>query len=98
RLKMPGGSSAEGILVSGFGFGPKSTGDIPTARAAADGSFPLSVAPDHGYGLYISDDQWASDGWSGLILADETATPAEVVLSVYPATPLEIKVTRGEQH
>ena len=97
RLKMPAGASAEGIVVSGFGFGPKSTGDVPTARAAADGSFTLSVAPDHGYGLYISDDEWASDGWSGLILADENAKAAEVVLNVYPATPLEVKVTRGEQ-
>src|SRR4029077_16661819 len=39
RLKMPEGVSAEGIVVSGFGFGPKNTGDVPAARAAADGSF-----------------------------------------------------------
>jgi hypothetical protein len=98
RLKMPAGVSAEGIVVSGFGFGPKNTGDRPATRAAADGSFVLSVAPDHGYALNISDTQWASNGWSGLILPDEQTKPSEIVMDVYPATPLEVKVTRGPDH
>jgi hypothetical protein len=98
RLRMPEGASAEGIVVSGFGFGPKLMGDVPAVRAAADGSFTLSVAPDHGYALNISDTQWASDGWSGLILPDEQTKPAEIVMDVYPTTPLEIKVTRGANH
>lgn len=98
RLKMPAGASAEGIVVSGFGYGPQHRGDIPTARAAADGSFTLSVAADHGYSLYINDIEWAGDGWTGLILADEDSKPAEIQLEVYRATPLEVRVTRGEGH
>ena len=84
--------------MSGFGFGPTNHGDIPTARAAADGTFTLLVAPDHGYGLNISDLQWASDGWSGLILPDEKTAPAEISMDVYRATPLEVRsdtVVRG---
>ena len=36
KLNMPGGTSAEGIMVSGFGFGPGGTGQVPVARAASD--------------------------------------------------------------
>jgi beta-lactamase regulating signal transducer with metallopeptidase domain len=98
RLKMPDGASAEGILVTGFGFGAQQYGDVPAARALADGSFDLTVASGYGYGLNIGDVEWASDGWNGLILRDDAATPARITLDVYPATPLNIRVTQGPQH
>ena len=102
RLRMPVGVGAEGILVSGPGFppdsGPRFQTDDVKARAAADGSFTLLVVPDHGYALHIADSEWASDGWSGLILAAEYAKPAEIVMDVYAATPLQVRVTRGEDH
>ena len=98
QLKMPSGESAEGILVSGFGFGHTHQGDIPRARAAADGTFTLRIASDHGYVVDIGDTQWASDGWTGMIMADDTAPPAAITLDVYAATPLKVQVSRGPQH
>ena len=98
RLAMPEGSSAEGILVTGFGFGPKNTGDNPYARAKRDGTFTLRVASEHGYILGISDSRWAADPWSGLILHKDSAKPAEITMQVYPATPVEVRVTRGARH
>ena len=97
RLVMPTGASPEGLLITGFGFGPTNHGDIPYARARADGSFLLYVPSDHGYGLGIEDLQWASDTWSGMILATETSKPAEITMSVQRATPLTVRVTRGQQ-
>ena len=98
RLQMPAGQSAEGILVNSFGFGPKQRGDIPTARAAADGSFSFLATWDHGYALQIADSQWASDGWTGLILAEENSMPADISMEVYPAIPVEVHVARGPEH
>lgn len=96
RLKMPAGASAEGILVSGTGFGPRNRGDCPVARAEADGSFYLPIATDYGYSIRVVDSQWASDGWTGLVLTDETARPAAIELEMYPATPCKIKVNFGD--
>ena len=98
QLQMPTGQNAEGILIHSFGFGTKGRGDIPTARAAADGSFSFMATTDHGYALQIADSQWASDGWTGLILADETSAPAEISMKVYPAIPVEVHVARGPEH
>ena len=95
---MPAGESAEGILVHSFGFGPKGRGDIPAARAAADGSFSFLATSDHGYALQIADSQWASDGWTGLILAEENSVPADISMAVYPAIPVEVHVARGPEH
>jgi hypothetical protein len=92
---MPEGKSAQGILVTGFGFGPKNNGDIPSARAHKDGTFQLRVPSDHGYALGIEDLEWASDPWTGLILASDSARPAEIAIKVYRATPLTVRVTRG---
>src|SRR5205823_2696407 len=97
QLVMPQGVSGEGILVTGFGFGPTNRGDIPTARANRDGSFTLRVASDHGYVLGIADNVWASDVWTGMILPNDKAEPAGITLTVYPATPLTIRVTHGPQ-
>ena len=62
-----------------------------------DGSFTLLVAPDHGYALQVADNQWASDGWNGLILAEEKDQPAEISMQVYPAIPIEVRVDRGPE-
>lgn len=98
RLVMPRDVSAEGLLITGFGFGPHSTGDLPRTRANRDGSFTLRVASDHGYALSVADREWASDVWTGMILLHDQAEPARITLEVYPATPLTVRVTRGPQH
>ncbi len=98
HLIMPAGASPEGLLITGFGFGPKNRGDIPYARARADGSFRLRVPSEHGYVLGVVDLQWATDVWSGLILGKEAGKPAEIRMSVYRATPVTVRVTRGERH
>ena len=95
RLIMPEGADAEGILITGFGFGPKNVGDIPYARARKDGTFTFRVPSEHGYVLGITDLKWASDPWSGTILDNDTAKPAEIIMNVYPAMPLVVRVTRG---
>jgi hypothetical protein len=95
RLVMPTGASPEGILITGFGFGPGNEGDIPYARARADGSFTLRVPSYHAYILGIVDEEWASDTWSGLIVGKDTSKPADLTISVYRATPVTVRVTRG---
>src|SRR5262249_48476237 len=84
-------------LITGFGFGPGNQGDIPYARARADGSFTLRVPSYHGYILGIVDLEWASKTWTGLILGKDTSKPADLTISVYRATPLTVRVTRGKQ-
>jgi RNA polymerase sigma factor (sigma-70 family) len=98
RLVMPAGARPEGILISGSGFGPANHGAAPCARARADGSFTLRVPSGHAFVLGITDSEWASDLWSGAILATDTAKPAEVVIEAYPATPLSVRVSRGARH
>ena len=95
RLIMPEGADAQGILVTGFGFGPANIGDIPYARARRDGTFTLRVPSEHAFVLGIDDLKWASDPWSGMILGKDSAKPAEITMKVYPATPLTVRVTRG---
>lgn|GEM_PF-3564385 len=98
HLVMPEGADAEGILVTGFGFGPDDNGDNPYSRARRDGTFTLRVASEHAYVLGITDLKWASNSWSGVILGRDTWKPAEITLNVYPATPLTVRVTRGPNH
>lgn len=97
KLVMPQGASAEGILISGYGFGPKSNGDIPYARARRDGSFTLRVPSSHAYVLGISDTDWAGPLWSGMILKTDDAEPAEVKIETEAATPATVRVTRGPE-
>lgn len=98
RLVMPEGADAEGILITGFGFGPGNNGDIPYARSRRDGSFRLHVPSEHGFVLGVVDLKWACDPWMGQILPGGSTKPAEIVMKVYPATPLTVRVTRGERH
>ena len=95
RLVMPAGARAQGILIKGFGGGLTSNGHFTYARARRDGTFDIGVCSDHGYVLAIDDLEWAGDPWSGLILVQDTARPAEITMSVYPATPLTVRVARG---
>jgi hypothetical protein len=97
RLVMPQGANPEGILITGHGFGPGNSGDIPYARARADGSFTLRVPSYHAYILGIVDLEWASNTWSGLILGKDTSKPADLTISVYRAAPLTVRVTRGAE-
>jgi hypothetical protein len=95
RLMMPDGADAQGILVTGYGFGPGNNGDIPDARARRDGTFTLRVPSEHAYVLGIEDLEWACDPWSGLIIRKDSDKPAEIMMNVYHATPLTVRVTRG---
>jgi hypothetical protein len=97
RLIMPEAVDADGILVTGFGFGPAHRGDIPYARARRDGTFTLLVPSEHAYVLGITDLNWASDPWSGVILGKDSANAAEITMKVYPASPLVVRVTRGPE-
>ena len=98
RLELPEGADAEGLLVTGFGFGPGNFGDSPHTRTRPDGGFTLRVPSDHAYVLGIADLEWASDPWSGVILGKDNWEPAEMALDLYPATPLIVRVTRGPMH
>ena len=92
---MPPGASAEGLLISGFGFGPGRQGDIPYARARRDGSFTLRVPSGHAFVVGIADREWAGDLWSGTILENDAAKAATIAIKAYPATPVTVRVTRG---
>jgi hypothetical protein len=94
QLFLPA-ASAEGILITGFGFGPGERGDIPYARTRADGSFTLPVSSDHGYLLGIVDQDWASELWSGTPLISGGAEGAKVSIEGYAAVPLSVRVSRG---
>jgi hypothetical protein len=55
----------------------------------------LPAASNHGYAVGISEDAWACDLWTGVILASDEAEPADVTLEAYRATPLMVRVTWG---
>jgi RNA polymerase sigma factor (sigma-70 family) len=95
RLIMPAGSSAEGILITGFGFGPANIGTRPFARARRDGTFTLRVPSEHGFVLGIVDLKWAGDPWTGVIRGEGSAKPALPTMTAYLTTPLTVRVTRG---
>lgn len=94
QLFLPA-ASAEGILITGFGFGPGHGGDIPYARTRRDGSFTLPVASDHGYVLGIVDQEWAGELWSGTPLSSDGSEATKISIEGYAAIPLSVRVTRG---
>ncbi|MGQ0636872.1 MAG: M56 family metallopeptidase [Planctomycetaceae bacterium] len=98
RVVMPEGANAEGLLITGNGFGKTEMGDGARARVRGDGFFRLEVPSQHTFVLGIDDLEWASNLWSDVILATDTAEPARVILEAYPATPLVVRVTRGANH
>src|SRR5262249_35638443 len=57
--------------------------------------FRLRVPSGHAYVLGVDDLHWASDPWTGQILASDSDRPAKITIHAYPAAPLTIKVTRG---
>ena len=69
---MPTGASAFGVLITGFGHGPKNHGDILFVRARRDGAFALPACSDYTYVLGIDDTKWASDLWSGKVFGKGT--------------------------
>jgi hypothetical protein len=95
RLIMPEGTSAEGLLITGWGSGTGSQGDIPEVRARRDGSFVIDAASNHRYILGLLDREWACEPWTGTILKSDDDDPAELVLVAHRATPLTVRVTRG---
>ncbi|MGH7136505.1 MAG: hypothetical protein ACREHD_12250, partial [Pirellulales bacterium] len=95
RLILPDGANAEGILITGSGFGPGSYGDDPQTRTRADGSFTMDVPAGYGYSLAAYDSEWTSGIWSGAITPLEGEPQREIVLHGERATPLEVVVTSG---
>jgi hypothetical protein len=95
QIIMPDAASAEGLLVTGFAFGPHHRGDIPAVRARRDGTFTLPVASAHGYIVGICDDEFSSPLYPSVILPADGETPDNLKIEAYPATPLTVRVTRG---
>ena len=87
-----------GILVYGLRVRPAHRGDIPYARAGETEHSVFAFLRSTRYVLGIDDLRWASDPWAGMILAKDSARPAEIAIKVYPATPLTVRVTRGPEH
>lgn len=98
RLALPDEANPEGILISGFGFGEMSSGDIPRARVHRDGTFTLMASDNHGYVLGLVDLTWASDRWGGEVFPNGLEHPAQLEIVGYPATPIEVRVTRGREN
>lgn len=97
RLIMPEGKSAEGISITGFGFGPVHQGDVPHVRARRDGTFVFSAPSNHGYVLGVADREWAAEPWTGIILTSDDAEPAQIAIPVVRAIPVTVEVTRGSK-
>ncbi len=98
QLSIPDGSRPDGAWITGTGVGSAVMGHRPLARVRKDGTFTLYVAADHAYSLSAVGNKWASDGWTGVILAKDDATPKKLNFVAYPAVPLSILVTRGPKH
>jgi hypothetical protein len=98
RLVVPAGIDPTGILIRGMGWGTGNHLDLPSARAAADGTFTLMVPSGHSYVIGILDAQWACDPWTGDLLTDRNSKQVQAELALYPATPLVVRVTRGSDH
>ncbi len=99
RLVMPAGASPEGLLITGFGFGPRgNNGDRPSIRTRADGTFTLNAPSEHAYALGIVDLEWGGDPWSGVILSAGSAKIPNVTITAYSATPVTVRATQGKHH
>lgn len=98
RLVVPQDVDPAGILISGIGFGSGDRLDLASARAAADGTFTMMVPAGHSYVLGILDNEWACDAWTGDLLADADPKRPQVELTMYPATPMAVRVSRGPDH
>lgn len=95
RVVFPEGVDPQGVMITGFGFGTGDNGDIFRARVRKDGTFSTSIPAVHGYVLGVSDLEWSSEIWSGVILPLEDEPQNELMLDAYPATIVEFFVTRG---
>lgn len=99
KLLVPEKCDPTGLLISGHSFGPGNHSDIAATRVGGDGSFELLMAPEHCYALAVCDSEWASEPLTGVFARDgsQDAT-ANLMLKLYPATPLEIRATVGPGH
>ncbi len=95
RVEFPPGVDAEGVLLTGFSFGPEHRGDIPQTRTRKDGSFRMYAPAAHAYVLGVYDLQWTSNIWSGVMIARDGAPQTKLRLRGERATPVKFKVTRG---
>ena len=96
RLIMPDGDSAQGLLVTGSGFGLTHAGDMPQVRARRDGTFEINVPSNYGYLLGVSDHEWVSEPWTGLIRKTDTSDPVELALNARRGTVVTVRITDAE--
>jgi len=90
-----GDFTGAGLLLTGHAFGVTNNGDIPRARTGKNGEFTMLVPAGHGFVFGVTDRRWATDPWTGSILPVAGQPQAKVELAAYPATPLQVRVTRG---
>lgn len=97
RVFMPSGVSAQGLLISGNGFGGHGNnyGDEFLSRVRQDGTFQYRVPTSHGYCVALSDHEWFSAPWTGLILKSFDTEPAEITLQAQRSTSIKVRVTQG---
>lgn len=96
RLIMPEGVSARGLLVTGHGFGMTHAGDKPQVRARRDGTFVINVPSNYAYLLGVSDREWVSEPWTGVIRKTDDADAAALALNVRRGTTVTVRVTDVE--
>ncbi len=73
RLVMPPGVSAEGISSKEKDSAPEQRATFFILVLGAMAMFVFPAASNHGYAIGISDDAWACDLWTGVILASDEA-------------------------
>lgn len=98
RLLVPEGANPTGILIDSEGFGTGHRIDRASARARADGTFTLMVVPDHSYLIGVQDTEWACEPWTGDVRAGTDGKHPQIELSLYRATPMTARVSRGPEH
>lgn len=97
RILVADGESATGMLVAGTSDGPGNRFDRVYARVDNEGQFAFGVPVNYATGLAVSDREYSSDFWAGVVRTTQDATPADVELRAYRATPATITVTRGAE-
>jgi Thioredoxin-like len=86
-----------GMRVELFSFQgeTESSTDVVNCRVDRHGQFHTSVLPGALYNVFVSDTQYASDTWTGVIADSDGLVVNSPTLDVYPGIPVEIQVTQG---